>query len=397
MKLNAIFYGEGIEITTPDADVQASLRTRISEAMNGIENVMNKRINQFGVAQPNIQKDEANNRLYIELPGVQDERTVAEKLQSTANLEFFETYSFDQIQTNWGEANRLSLQEEGIELDSTEEISFDDEVEEQANGLASLMEGTGGYSIGYAKNDADKSAVTALLSRSDIAAQFDSQLRFMWGAEREYTDINKSKKGWYLYACRIPENGKARVNGSHIARASQGYDQVAGDITVDLSMNDEGMEQWSRMTSENINRLVAITMDNVVYSAPQVRGAINQGNTQISGSFTFDEANDLAGLLNGGALPAPLVIKEKTKVGPTIGKENTRAGLISFGIAFCVVLLYMFFYYGKSGLVADIALLANVVFIFGSLASFGAVLTFCLLYTSPSPRDATLSRMPSSA
>jgi SecD/SecF fusion protein len=201
------------------------------------------------------------------------------------------------------------------------------------------MQGTGGYSIGYAKDDSDKSAVTALLSRSDIAAQFYSQLRFMWGAETEYVDINKSKKGWYLYACRIPENGQARVNGSHIARASQGYDQVAGDITVDLSMNDEGMEQWSRMTSENINRLVAITMDNVVYSAPQVRGAINQGNTQISGSFTFDEANDLAGLLNGGALPAPLVIKEKTKVGPTIGKENTRAGLFSFGIACCVVRL----------------------------------------------------------
>jgi SecD/SecF fusion protein len=375
MKLNAIFYGEGIEITTPDADVQALLRRRISEAMNGIENVMNKRINQFGVAQPNIQKDEANNRLYIELPGVQDERTVAEKLQSTANLEFFETYSFDQIQTNWSEANRLSLQDEGMELDSTEEISFDDEVEEQANGLASLMQGTGGYSIGYAKNDADKSAVTALLSRSDIAAQFESQLRFMWGAEKDYIDEDRKKKGWYLYACRIPENGKARVNGSHIARASQGYDQVAGDITVDLSMNDEGMEQWSRMTSENINRLVAITMDNVVYSAPKVNTAINGGNTQISGSFSFDEANDLAGLLNGGALPAPLVIKEKTKVGPTIGKENTRAGLISFGIAFCVVLLYMFFYYGKSGLVADIALLANVVFIFGSLASFGAVLT----------------------
>ena len=375
MKLNAIFYGEGIEITTSDADVQVSLRRRISEAMNGIENVMNKRINQFGVAQPNIQKDEANNRLYIELPGVQDERTVAEKLQSTANLEFFETYSFDQIQTNWSEANRLSLQDEGMELDSTEEISFDDEVEEQANGLASLMQGTGGYSIGYAKNDTDKSTITALLSRADIAAQFDSQLRFMWGAEKDYVDEGRKKKGWYLYACRIPENGKARVNGSHISRASQGYDQVAGDITVDLSMNDEGMEQWSRMTSENINRLVAITMDNVVYSAPKVNTAINGGNTQISGSFSFDEANDLAGLLNGGALPAPLVIKEKTKVGPTIGKENTRAGLISFGIAFCVVLLYMFFYYGKSGLVADIALLANVVFIFGSLASFGAVLT----------------------
>ena len=119
---------------------------------------------------------------------------------------------------------------------------------------------------------------------------------------KDYVDNNKTKKGWFLYACRIPENGKARVNGSHIARASQGYDQVAGDITVDLSMNDEGMEQWSRMTSENVNRLVAITMDNVVYSAPQVRGAINGGNTQISGSFSFDEANYCCKILSVLAL-----------------------------------------------------------------------------------------------
>ena len=374
LKLNAIFYGEGIEITTTDEAVEKSLRLRISDAMNGIENVMNKRINQFGVAQPNIQKDEANNRLYIELPGVQDERTVAEKLQSTANLEFFETYSFDQIQADWTEAIRLSSQDEGFEVDTTEEISFDDPIDASASSLATLLQSAGGYAVGYAAGDLEKSKVSALLSRSDIASQFDSQVRFMWGADKDFVDNAKKKKG-SLYACRVPENGKARVNGSHIARASQGYDQVAGDITVDLSMNDEGMDQWGRMTAENVGRLVAITMDNVVYSAPQVRGAINNGNTQISGSFTFDEANDLAGLLNGGALPAPLIIKEKTKVGPTIGKENTRAGLISFAVAFLVVLLYMFFYYGKSGIVADIALLANVVFIFGSLASFGAVLT----------------------
>jgi SecD/SecF fusion protein len=225
------------------------------------------------------------------------------------------------------------------------------------------------------KNDADKARVDVLLNRSDIKAQFESQVRFMWGAEMEYIDKARKKKGWYLYACKVPDNGKAKVNGSHIAKASQGYDQMGGEITVDLSMNDEGMDQWGRMTSENINRLVAITMDNVVYSAPVVRGAIMSGNTQISGDFTFDEANDLAGLLNGGALPAPCVIKEQTKVGPTIGKENTRAGLMSFAIAFLVVFAYMFFYYGKAGIVADIALLANVIFIFGSLASFGAVLT----------------------
>ncbi len=375
LRLNTIFYGENIEIGTSDEAVIKHLRDLIVKSMDGIENVMSKRINQFGVAQPNIQKDAANNRLYIELPGVQDEKTVAEKLQSTANLEFFETFELSQIQASWMAADELSKNDEGFEEDTTStDLSFDDEPSANVVSLASLAVPVPG-AIGYAKNDQDKSKISAMLNRSDVKAQFDAQIRFMWGAEKEYIDKDKKKKGWYLYACRVPENGKAKVNGSHISKASQGYDQMGGDITVDLSMNDEGIEQWGRMTSENVGRIVAISMDNVVYSAPVVRGAINNGNTQISGDFTFDEANDLAGLLNGGALPAPCVIKEQTKVGPTIGKENTRAGLISFAIAFLVVFIYMYFYYGKAGLVADVALLANVIFIFGSLASFGAVLT----------------------
>ena len=379
LMLNTIFYGENIEITTSDDAVIKQLRDLITKSMDGIENVMSKRINQFGVAQPNIQKDAENNRLYIELPGVQDEKTVAEKLQSTANLEFFETYDFSQIQSSWAEADALSLKQEGekeeTSSDSTgNDLSFDETPSSDVMSLSKLVEKYPS-AAGYVKNDIDKSKVDALLNRKDIKAQFDSQLRFMWGAEKDYVDQNKKKKGWFLYACKVPENGKAKVNGSHISKASQGYDQMTGDITVDLSMNDEGIDQWSRMTTENIGRLVAISMDNVVYSAPVVRSAINNGNTQISGDFTFDEANDLAGLLNGGALPAPCVIKEQTKVGPTIGKENTRAGLLSFAIAFLVVFIYMYFYYGKAGIVADIALLANVIFIFGSLASFGAVLT----------------------
>jgi SecD/SecF fusion protein len=380
LMLNTIFYGEKIEITTSDDEVIKQLRELITKSMDGIENVMSKRINQFGVAQPNIQKDAENNRLYIELPGVQDEKTVAEKLQSTANLEFFETYDFSQIQSAWAEADALSLKQEGAKEDTSSsassdgDMSFDDAPSSNVISLSKLVENYPS-AVGFVKNDIDKAKVDALLNRKDIKAQFDSQLRFMWGAEKDYVDQNKKKKGWFLYACKVPENGKAKVNGSHISKASQGYDQMTGDITVDLSMNDEGIDQWSRMTSENIGRLVAISMDNVVYSAPVVRSAINNGNTQISGDFTFDEANDLAGLLNGGALPAPCVIKEQTKVGPTIGKENTRAGLLSFAIAFLVVFIYMYFYYGKAGIVADIALMANVIFIFGSLASFGAVLT----------------------
>jgi len=197
----------------------------------------------------------------------------------------------------------------------------------------------------------------------------------MWSADLENIDTKSKEKAYMLYAVRVPETGKAKVGGKDIKTASTGYDQTNGKITVDLSMTEEGADKWAMMTSDNVDRIVAITMDDVVYSAPRVINAITGGNTQISGSFTIDDAKDLAGLLNGGALPAPCVIKEQTKVGPTIGAENIRAGLISFAIAFIVVFLYMFFYYGKAGIIADIALFANILFIFGSLASFGAVLT----------------------
>jgi SecD/SecF fusion protein len=140
-------------------------------------------------------------------------------------------------------------------------------------------------------------------------------------------------------------------------------------------MTIEGSEKWAEMTQENIQRQVAITMDNVVYSAPVVQNAITGGNTEITGDFTIEEATDLSGLLNGGALPAPCVIKEQTKVGPTIGAENSKSGLVSFAFAFLAVFIYMYFYYGKGGLIANIALLVNVILIFGCLASFGAVLT----------------------
>ena len=140
-------------------------------------------------------------------------------------------------------------------------------------------------------------------------------------------------------------------------------------------MTADGTTEWGQMTTENKDRIVAITMDNVVYSAPTVINPITNGNTQSSGTFTFEEAESLAGLLNGGALPAPCLIKEQNRVGPSIGAENSNAGLVSFAFAFFAVLFYMFFYYGKSGLAANIALLANVIFIMGCLASFGAVLT----------------------
>ena len=181
--------------------------------------------------------------------------------------------------------------------------------------------------------------------------------------------------GYLLYAIKTPLDGKAKVGGKDIKKASTGYDSENGSITVNVDMTEEGSAKWAQMTADNVERQVAITMDSVVYSAPNVKGAIKGGSTEISGTFTIDEANDLSGLLNGGALPAPCIIKEQSKVGPTIGAENSRAGLMSFGFALLLVFAYMIFYYGKAGIVADIALFANILFIFGSLASFGAVLT----------------------
>jgi SecD/SecF fusion protein len=394
LPLSYIIRGESIGIKTTDAEVENYLRELVASSMKGIEDIIGRRINQFGVAQPNIQRDLSTNRLYIELPGVQDEETVSRKIRSTANLEFYETYMPEQIQRQWQEAARLSkLNEVVIEdlvvADSTADstaIANDTAVQTQAantqqtvsnaakKSLAEYVTPVGGYAIGYV-NAADKAVVDQILRRKDIKNTFPQDLKFMWSAKPESIDNKTKKTAYFLYACRIPDNGKARVRGEHVNNAKVDYDQTDGSIVVSLSMTDEGADEWGRMTTENKDRIIAISMDSVVYSAPRVINAITNGNTQISGSFSFQEAEDLAGLLNGGALPVPCVIKELQKVGPTIGAENSKAGLISFGVAFIAVLIYMMFYYGKAGQAANIALIVNVLFIFGSLASFGAVLT----------------------
>ncbi len=397
LPLSYIIKGEGIGIKTSDAQVENFLRELVASSMKGIEDIIGRRINQFGVAQPNIQRDLATNRLFIELPGVQDEETVSRKIRSTANLEFFETYMPEQIQMQWQEAARLSklnevnIDELALATDTTADttaVTADTGVVEDPKptttnttgamaskkSLAELVVPVGGYAIGYV-NANDKATVAAILRRKDVKSVFPQDIQFMWSAKPESVDNKSKKTAYFLYACRIPDTGKARVRGEHVSSAKVDYDQTDGSIIVSLGMTNEGADEWGRMTTENKDRIIAITMDSVVYSAPRVINPILNGNTQISGSFTFQEAEDLAGLLNGGALPVPCVIKDLQKVGPTIGAQNSQAGLISFGVAFIAVLLYMMFYYGKAGMAANIALIANVVFIFGSLASFGAVLT----------------------
>jgi SecD/SecF fusion protein len=374
-----------------NSEVVSFLRNKVSSSMDGVEQIMNKRINQFGVAQPNIQKDPTSNRLYIELPGVQDETTVAEKLQSTANLQFFETYQKEEIATYLNQANIISRQAE-VELVEEEDTTGMDSLAlakldsaKKANakplslktaekGLLDYVTKGGSVIIGNVKVE-DRDKVNKILARKDVMAIFPEDLKFMWSANLEKIALNSKDEAYNLFAVKIPDNGKALVGGKDIKVASKGLDQSSGAITVDLTMTVEGADKWAQMTTNNVGKFVAITMDDVVYSAPRVNEPITGGNTQISGSFSIQDATDLSGLLNGGALPAPCVIKEQTKVGPTIGSANSQSGLISFGIALALVFVYMFFFYGKAGLIADITLLANIVFIFGTLASFGAVLT----------------------
>ena len=364
---------DGLSRNSSNSDVIKVFRDRVSGSIDGVEQIMSKRINQFGVAQPNIQKDVASNRLYIELPGVQDEATVVSRLRSTANLQFFETYNKEEIQSFLNDADAKSRTKELVynEDDTTEVV--EDMTQAFDKGLNDYLISGGNATIGLASID-NKLKVDQILARTDIHRIFPTDLKFMWSPNAEKNGADKELT-YQLYAVKIPENGKAIVGGSHVKKASVGRDQTYGTITVNVEMTTEGSERWAEMTNNNKGRSVAISMDDVVYSAPLVRSVINGGNTEISGNFSVEEAESLSGLLNGGSLPAPCVIKDQSKVGPTIGAENSRAGLISFGIAFLAIFIYMYFYYGKAGLIANTALIVNVVFIFGTLASFGAVLT----------------------
>lgn len=396
VKAFAIADIEELGMKSTDEEVIKFLKEQVAASIDNVELILTRRINQFGVAQPNIQKDPANNRLYVELPGVQDEETVLNTIGKSANLEFFETYQTADLASGWQQAvemsknSEMSLEELAKEADttkttakpdSTKKSTLDDlmggaekESKKGKKSLEDLVKGYNEFTVGYA-TVSDRAAVDAFLEREDIMSVFPEDLKFMWSAEPELLDADGKILAYTLYGIKIPESGKALVGGTDIDKASTGFNNEDATVTVNLTMTPDGSDRWSQMTSENVGRLVAITMDGVVYSAPRVNSAINGGSTEISGNFTIEEANALSGLLNGGALPAKLAIKEQTKVGPTIGADNSKAGLVSFGIAFLIVFAYMFFYYGRAGLVADIALAMNILFIFGSLASFGAVLT----------------------
>ena len=402
--LAAIFVSPDRKDITPnstDAEVIRFLRNETDAAVSTSFEVIQRRIDRFGVVQPNIQRLANSNRILVELPGVKEPERVRKLLQGTASLEFWTTYNGVELHPALARADRelKKLLDEGLLGDNAAE-TVEEAVEESAEGegllgevvetetdeivetgiydrninpLLSILDPryAGGAVIGAA-SAADMASVDKYLALDEVKNAFPADVRFKWGIKPEERMDNK----YALYAIKVERpDGKAPLDGSAIDDARESYSQKGADAEVSMSMNSNGVSEWARLTADNVGKCIAIVLDDYVYSAPVVRQKIEGGNSSISGNFSIQEAQDLANVLKSGKVPAPARIIQDEVVGPSLGQESINAGLISFIIAFILVLLYMGLFYRTAGWLADIALITNVFLLMGVLVSFGAVLT----------------------
>ena len=384
---------ESIKPESTNAEVLSVIKKEAESAVANSFNVLRNRIDRFGVTQPSIQKLGNSGRILVELPGVKEPERVRKLLQGTASLEFWTTFENSEIAPYLMEANSVLagiLAEENETPAAAEAAPAEDIVAEELAGNAEAeadealraqnplfavlqpVQGNGGACIGYATS-ADTAKVNRYLSMPQIAALFPAEFRPMWGVK----PVGNSENIYELVAIKASSrDGQAPLDGSAITNANVSYDsRTNGEPKVSMSMNAEGANIWAHLTKDNIGKQIAIVLDGTVYSYPVVNSEISGGNSEISGHFTVEEATDLVNVLKSGKLPAPATIVQEQVVGPSLGAKSIRDGMISFIIAFILVLLYMVLFYQGAGLVADVALLTNVVLLFGTLASFGAVLT----------------------
>ena len=382
---------------TTDEQVIEVIRGEAESAVSNSFNVLRNRIDRFGVTQPNIQKLGNSGRILVELPGVKEPERVRKLLQGTASLEFWTTYDNAEVEAYLAEANAtlaelLADTEEAVveETPATEGDSLleaelqqaENEVANEAayrkqNPLFSVLQPSGarGYAcIGYA-NYADTAQVNKYISMAQARGIFPPEFRAMWSVKPSQAFAGNENIYELVAIKAASRDGKAPLDGGVVTDARVSYGNTGGNPSVSMSMNAEGANVWARLTKDNIGKQVAIVLDGMVYSYPTVNSEISGGSSEISGNFTLEEAEDLANVLKSGKLPAPATIIQEQVVGPSLGAESINAGLISFVIAFLFVLIYMVLFYQGAGLVADIALLVNVLFLFGTLVSFGAVLT----------------------
>ncbi|MBO6221748.1 MAG: protein translocase subunit SecD, partial [Bacteroidales bacterium] len=388
-----------IKPESTDAEVLNVIRAESESAVANSFNVLRNRIDRFGVTQPSIQKLGNSGRILVELPGVKEPERVRKLLQGTASLEFWETFTNQEISGYLAEANaRLAeiladepVAGEASEAPATEstdsliaseiaqnQVSEADlETYKKQNPLFAVLtpsQYTGNACIGFA-TAVDTAKVNRYLSMPQVAEIFPAEFRPMWSVKP--SEMFEADNIFELVAIKsTSRDGKAKLDGGVVTDARVVYDHgTNGEPSVSMSMNAEGANIWARMTGDNVGRQIAIVLDGMVYSYPNVNSAITGGQSSITGHFTPEEATDLVNVLKSGKLPAPATIIQEQVVGPSLGAKSIRAGMISFLIAFLLVLIYMIFFYQGAGVAADIALLCNVLLLFGVLVSFGAVLT----------------------
>ncbi len=427
-KLSAIFntieLKSKINFNSTNAEVLDVIRKETEGAIDNSFNILRSRIDKFGVTQPNIQRLQTSGRVLVELPGIKEPERVRKLLQGTANLEFWETFDNREVFNFIQSANnklkeieelRRSQQDTTVKADSTKkDVALADKMNEEtkkdtlkkdsslvdkmkkdtskANNqsieeftknnplfalLRPMVSNDGqlmqGAAVGMC-HFKDTAKVTHYLNTRAVKEILPRNAKFLW--EVKAYD-SKVKGSWFrLIAIKISQkDGKPALGGEVITNAREEFGDNQATAEVTMTMNGEGAKTWARLTKENIGKQIAIVLDGSVYSYPTVQNEIKGGNSQITGDFSISEAKDLANILKSGKMPAPARIIQEEVVGPSLGKEAINKSLISFIIAFAIVLIYMILFYHGAGVAANIALVANVFFIFGILASLNAVLT----------------------
>ncbi|HNQ12365.1 MAG TPA: protein translocase subunit SecDF [Bacteroidia bacterium] len=434
-KLAAIFNTMDLQgrvnFNSTNEEVIAVIREEADAAIDRTFNILRTRIDKFGVTQPNIQQL-GSGRILVELPGVKEPDRVRKLLQGTARLEFWETHEnaeitetyFTKINERLRNLNQLGgstsetfdvadtsltalaagdslnpviaatdsaadgfddlvsqVQNDTTPKDTSAAATFEDFAKENplfAVLAPSIFQNAQGQSeyrqgpvVGYALIK-DTGKVNRIFDRPEIKELLPKNLKLLWGVKPPTPESSALE----LVAIKVSSrDGQSSLEGDMVVDARQDFGQLNSNPEVTMRMNAEGAKIWKRLTSENVGKSIAIVLDNYVYSYPTVQGEIAGGNSSISGNFTINEAKDLANILKAGKLPAPAKIVEEAVVGPSLGKESINSSLLSFVIALLLVLAFMVFYYNNAGWAANLALFANIFFIFGVLASLGAVLT----------------------
>ena len=390
-----------------DKEVEKALRAEAASAIDNSFNVVRTRIDKFGVVQPNIQKLEGQDgRIMVEMPGIREPERMRKLLQGSANLEFWETYNadevvpyltqLDQIAANGGDAKAAAADTTAADTaaaaksaeksnatlqlktkDNEKQTVAADEAARKQHPLFSILStmGRGSLSlVGYA-NVRDTAAVNKIIYSKEAKKVLPGNLRLLWSAKP--TDNVNAKNVYELHAIKVTTtNGRAPIEGDVVTDAKDQFNNLSGQPEVSMSMNTDGARRWAALTNANVGRAIAIVLDGSVYSAPRVNGEISGGQSSISGNFTIEDTKDLANTLKSGRMPAPARIVQEEVVGPTLGAQSIQQGVISFVIAFVVLMLYMVLMYGFiPGMMANLALIVNLFFTLGILTSFQAALT----------------------